>query len=292
MATAVVRLRADALKGARPLIPARSAAFLLSLLLAVVAALAAGFTAFGHGVLRGPAVMNGSATGTAVSVLFGAVPILLLSMVAVRRGSVRAAFGWLGAAVYLLYNAVLFLFATPFNSLFLLYTSMFTLALWSIATTLHALRIEEFAKDFIAELPARGLAAYLVVVGIVNALAWLAAVVPAVSSSAPPAFLRGTGLATNPTYVQDLAFWIPLYLVAGAALWRQVAWGYVVSGTMLVFFVLEAAGIAVDQWFGSAADPGSTIASVTASPVFAGVALIGLIPLFLFLRAVRRPIWG
>jgi hypothetical protein len=60
--------------------------------------------------------------------------VLLGSALLARLGSVRAPVAWLGAAGYLAYNAVLFLFATPFNRLFPAYVLMLTLSLAAIGS--------------------------------------------------------------------------------------------------------------------------------------------------------------
>ena len=270
------------------LVPIASAAFWVSVALTAVAATAAAATLFGSGALRGTAVMNGSARGTALVALFVAVPLLALSMVAAGRGSARALIAWLGAVTYLLYNAVLFLLATPFNRLFLLYAAMFALAFWSAVTLLHRMDVPAFGERFSARLPARALATYLAAVAAFNALAWLAQVVPAVLSDQPPAFLVGTGLTTNPIYAQDLSFWIPLTAVTAWWLWRRRPWGLVIAGALLTNLVVESVGIAVDQAFGHAADPASTVASMAAVPLFVAIATIGLVPLVFYYRNLDR----
>ena len=270
------------------IVPTASAAFWVSVALTAIAATAAAATLFGDGVLRGTAVMNGSARGTALVALFVAVPTLALSMVVAERGSARAVVAWLGAVTYLLYNAVLFLLATPFNQLFLLYCALFALAVWSAATLLHRMEVPAFAKRFGPRLPARALAAYLGAVAALNALAWLAQVAPAVLSDQPPAFLAGTGLTTNPIYVQDLSFWIPLMTVVAVWLWRRQAWGLVIAGALLTHSVIESVGVAVDQGFGHAADPTSPVASAAAVPLFAALAVIGLVPLYFYYRHLGR----
>jgi hypothetical protein len=270
------------------LVPIASAAFVVSVALTAVAAAAAAATLFGAGVLRGTAVMNGSARGTAFVALFVAVPLLALSMVAAERGSARALITWLGAVTYLLYNTVLFLLATPFNRLFLLYTAMFALAVWAAVTLLHRIDVPAFARRFGPGLPARALAVYLAAVAVLNALAWLVRVVPAVLSGQPPAFLVGTGLTTNPIYVQDLSFWIPLTAVTACWLWRRLPWGLVIAGALFTYLVLEGVGIAVDQAFGHAADAASPVASAAGLPLFGAVAAIGLIPLSVYLRDLGR----
>jgi hypothetical protein len=254
----------------------------LSGALAVVAAAAAAATFFIPGVLRGPAVMNGSARGTALVILVVAVPALLLSMRSAVAGSVRALIVWLGAIAYIAYQAVLFTFETPFNQLFLLYLAMFSLSFWSVFTILRQLDLESLRARFSPKLPVRGLATYALIIVVLNALAWLRNVIPGVLNSTPPSWLDGTGTSTNAIYVQDLAFWLPLMAVAAIWLWRRKAWGYLLVGSILTMWVIESLSVAVDQWMGSAADSTSTVASATMTPVFGVLALVGLIPLYFY----------
>jgi hypothetical protein len=256
--------------------------------LGLIAAIAAAVTFFVPGVLRGPAVMNGSARGTALVLLVVAVPALALSMLVAANGSGRAVIAWLGAAAYIAYNSVLFLFATPFNNLFLLYVALLSLSLWSVVTVLHAIDVPSFAKRFSHRLPARAIATYLLVIVGLNALAWLWQVVPGMLSTTPPQFVNGTGLPTNPVFVQDLAVWLPLLGVSAIWLWRRTAWGYVLSGLLLVMYVIEGLGVAADQWFGSTADPTSSIASAAAVPMFLLLAVVGLVPLFFHMENLDR----
>jgi hypothetical protein len=256
----------------------------MSAALVLVAAVASAMTFFVSGVLRGPAVMNGSARGTALVVLAVAVPVVIGSMVWAARGSVRALVVWLGGLAYLLYNAVLFLFFTPFNRLFLLYVAMLSLSIWSVIALLRQLDPYALQERFTPQFPARAVAGYVWMIAILNALAWLVRIVPAVASSAPPSFLDGTGVSTHPVYVQDLAFWIPLMAMSATLLWRRQAWGYLLAGAVLTFGVIESVGIGVDQWFGHAADPASPVAGAVMVPVFAALAMVGLVPLFFYFR--------
>jgi hypothetical protein len=260
----------------------------LSGALAVVATAAAAATLFIPGILRGPPAMNGSARGTALVVLVVALPLLVIAMLWAAARSVRALILWLGAIAYLGYQAVMFTFATPFNQLFLLYLAMFSLCFWATIVLVRQLDIEALRARFSASLPVRGLATYALVIALLNALAWLRNVVPSMLSGTAPRWLDGTGLATNPVYVQDLAFWLPLMAVGAVWLWRRQAWGYLVVGSMLTMWVIESVSIAVDQWMGSAADPASTVVSATLTPAFGVLALIGLIPFYVYFRHLHE----
>jgi hypothetical protein len=166
---------------------------------------------------------------------------------------------------------------------------MLSLSLWSLVAVLRSVEVTAFGARVSPHLPARGLAVYTWVVVALNALVWLRAVVPATFAERPTAVLDGTGLTTNPVYVQDLAVWLPLAAAAGVWAWRRLSWGYLALGAVLVFWVVESVGVAVDQWLGAAADPSSAVASSAGSVLFAVSAVVGLVPLALHLRALDRP---
>lgn len=263
-------------------------AFAVSSAFAVVTALAAAGTFFIDGILRGPAVMNGSARGTALVMLAVAVPVLVASMVACSRGSDGAVFGWLGATGYLIYSSNLLLLATPFNELFLLYVAALTLGLATAVSVVARLDVSRFTAGFEPAVPARFVAGYMWVLVALNALAWLWDIVPALGDPESPEFLEGTGWTTDPLYAQDLAIWLPLTAVAATWLWQRKPWGFLLVGALLPMYVLESVGVAVDQWFGHNADPSSSVASDAMVLPFLVLAAVNLGAMFVLLRRFRR----
>jgi hypothetical protein len=183
---------------------------------------------------------------------------------------------------------VLLLFGTPFNRLFLLYVPTLTLASAAMIGLLVSLDVSAAATRLVrtASAPARPVAGYLGVVAALNALAWLRLIVPELGSDAP-AFLQGTGLITNPVHVQDLALWLPAVGVIAVWLWRHRPWGYLLGGAVLWFWLIESIGVAVDQWFGAGADPGSSVATMAGAYLFAALAVVDAVVLALFLRPRR-----
>ena len=213
--------------------------------------------------------MNGSARGTAAVVLFAAVPLLAGSMVLATRGSVRAYAVWLGAVAYLAYNGVMFCFATPFNPLFLLYVAMLGLSVFGLAGLLvHGLGLGAVDPGAVG----RWVAAFIAIVAVLNLVLWLSDVVPALFADDPTSILDGTGLTTNPVYVQDLAFWLPAMLLLALGLARDGRRYLVPAAGGLVFWVVEAVGVGVDQWMGGTADPGSTVASASIAAASTSIA--------------------
>ena len=90
MATLVTARMTTGPERSRVIGPGRTA-YWLSAALAVTAAAGSLLTFTIPDLLRGPAVMNGSARGTALAVLLAGVPVLACSMLLAARGSAVAA---------------------------------------------------------------------------------------------------------------------------------------------------------------------------------------------------------
>ena len=146
---------------AAPVGPAalQPSAYLVSALLAVVAAEASAAMWFLPDVLHGAPAMDGSARGTALVVLIVGVPLLVVSMWATSRGSARAMFVWAGTVAFLLYQAVRYVLATPFNALFLVYDAMLALAIWSAVTLVGQVGVRQLPVLVHERMPVRSLAA-------------------------------------------------------------------------------------------------------------------------------------
>jgi hypothetical protein len=253
-----------------------SAPYVLSVLLLLDAAVACAVSLFRPDLLHGPAVSIGNLRGTALTVLVVALPVLALSMVAVRRGRPLGLAGWIGAIAYTGYQGGLFLMGTPFNGLFLLYVGIAGLAVWSAIALVPRTPLGAYAAMFGPRLRARLVAGWLVLLAAAFYVLWLRAIVPALFASDAPAFLAGTGMTTGPAQVLDLAFFLPLTLLGAALVWRRHPWGLLLAGALLVQSTIESVSVAADQWMGSAADPASPVSSAAMAPVFLVLAAIGL----------------
>ena len=211
----------------------------------------------------------------------GALHVDVLRLEGILRE--RSSF-WLGAVAYIIYQAVLFLFGTPFNSLFLLYVAMLSLGFWSAVVLMWQIDLAAFGARFDRNLPARGIAIYALVLAVLNALVWLRTIVPAMLSDSPSCVsgrVRNddqSGVRSGSGAVASAACGGVLVVVEGRPL------GQLVVGAMLVMLLLESIGVATDQWFGAMADPDTPFASMAAVPLFLGLAIVGAVPLFFYMR--------
>ena len=258
--------------------------YLLAIALALDTGAAAATALLFREALRGPEVSIGSMQGTALVLLVVTLPVLVASMALVSRGVTVAIIGWLGALGSIAYQSVLFLVGTPFNAFFFLYVAMLSLSIWSLVALVARMPVAQLAEAIGPRAPVRLVAGYLLVNAALFLALWLQATIPAVLSAEPPAFLDGTGMTTGPVQILDLGFTLPLMVLGAGLLLRRRPWGSVLTGALLVMLAIETASIGVDQWFGHAADPASSVASDAMTPVFAVMTALGLGVLALFLR--------
>ena len=263
--------------------------YLLSIGLAVATLASAVPSLFFPGLLSGEAVLRGNLRGTALVMLALGLPLLVVGMVRAAHNSVRWLVVWLGAVAYLTYQGVMFLFGTPFNSLFLAYVALLGFGIWTSVVLLHDVQLRGFEARTGPRMPVRFFAAVLMTMATLNAAAWLVRIVPTIGSDHPASVLAGSGLLTSPGWVQDLAFWIPASLLAGVLAWRRRPRGVLLTGALLVFFAIESLSVASDQWWGVQADDSQPDwASMAAVPMFLGIAVLTALPLVWFFRNLDR----
>lgn len=240
-------------------------------------------------LLSGTDVLTGNLRGTALVMLVLGLPLMVAGAARTARNSARWLVAWMGAVAYLTYQGVMLLFATPYNNLFLAYVAVLGLGIWTSVALLTYAQPHGFAARVDGRMPTRVVAGTLIAFAVLNAAGWLVRIVPTVGSDDPAAVLDGSGLLTSPGWVQDLAFWIPAYIVAGVLMWRGHHGGVLLSGALLLFFLVESISVASDQWWGVRADAGQPDwASMTAVPMFLVVAALTAVPLGWYLRNVDR----
>jgi hypothetical protein len=258
----------------------------LSRALLIVSGIAGVVSIVAPTIFRDPPAYAGNALGTYVVILFVALPTMALAMRAAARGSLRAHFVWLGSVCYLLYAAVIASFSVRFNELFLFYVASLSLGVASLVALLRCLPADELPARISTRLPVRAIGGWLIATGVAFAALWLADVVPALASGDVPRSLDGTALPTNAVQVLDFGFTLPLCIAAGLWLMRRRPWGILLSGMLLVFLTLESVSVAVDQWFGHHADSLQSLGAVTP---FVVLAVVGAVPMSVFLRAIDAP---
>jgi hypothetical protein len=177
-----------------------------------------------------------------------AIPLLVISSLLYRRGSLKGGLLLVGALAYFLYNYGSMAVGAAYNNLFLVYVALFSASLFGLVLALISFDMQELPSHFTAALPRHGIAIFLVVSGVILALVWLVlSIVPALlQGTAPPEVASYTTFITG---VMDEGIVAPVLIISGVLLLRRAPIGYLLASMMLVFTVtlgtnLTVAGIA------------------------------------------------
>jgi len=206
----------------------------LSVLIAILAAVASAGGLFLDGLYRDNSFVSAVWKGNDAVTLFVAVPLLAISLVLARRGSKRAQLIWLGSLDVILYSYAFFLFAAALNWFFLIYVALFTLPIFALLFGLIELDVEAISEQFRQRTPVKWIAAYMIFVAVGLTTVYLLQFVGFVTSGEIPAIVLKTDHPTNVVPALDFSMVIPWLLLGGVWLWQRRPWGYVISAIMIV----------------------------------------------------------
>jgi len=276
------------------------AVYWLSLLVAALAAVAAGAGLFwrgrgdaytftthrgqdvrihGRGLYRDDTVFVAAGyRGQDVATLFFAVPLLLVGIFWSWSGSLAGHLLLLGILAYVLYAYASMALGAAYNRFFLLYTVLFSASLFALMLMFIAYDAEAFSSSLGENPPRNGIAIFMIVSGIVTLFVWGLPLVDALRRNAVP---DRVDIYTTPvTYALDLAIITPSTFIAGALLLSGALFGYLVAVALLAIIILLTPYIALATVFqrraGVAFTPGEMIGPVV------GFAVLGLVALWLF----------
>jgi hypothetical protein len=201
------------------------------------------------------------------------VPSLIWSARRAVRGSDRSQLVWGGMLADLAYTYAFYVFATPFNDVFLLHVAIFSGSVFGLVLTLRSLDVPGIAARFSQRTPRRTVAALLGLLAIGLGAMWVAySMVYAVSAELPGgSALVETDAVLHLGIALDLALLVPGYGLASVLLWRARQWGYVAAALILVSGVLHQVSYMVALPFQVAAEIPGAVAFDPMEPVIAAV---------------------
>ena len=206
-----------------------------------------------------------------------AIPVLIVSVLLYRRGSLKGGLLLAGALCYFLYNYASLSFGAAYNNLFLVYVTLLSASMFALVLVLTSFEVHALPARFAAGLPRRGMSIFLLVSGVIVALIWLVlSVIPALLQGTAP--VEAAYYTTFVTGVLDIGVIAPALIVAGVLLLRRVPVGYLLASTLVIFAAalgpnLAAGGIA--QLLTGAISVGQAI-GFTVPFVLLGLVALGL----------------
>lgn len=170
--------------------------------------------------------------GTDAITLFVGIPLLLVSYLFYLRGSWRGSIFMIGMLLYFLYIGVTYTFSVIFNSLFLVYTALFSASLFATIITLTTFDAQLLANKVTSALPRRGMAVFMFVAGLGTLLLWLSDLISPLMTGEAPANLGP--YTTMFTHGFDSAVITPATVITGIFLLRRKPLGYLLVAPLLI----------------------------------------------------------
>jgi hypothetical protein len=195
---------------------------------------------YGQGMYEHDTVFSaGASQGTDLVALFLALPLLIVSFVFYRRGSLRGGFLLASAISYYLYYAASLWLVVAYNALYLVYLVMFSASFFAFVLAFTAFDLSSLPARFSPRLPLREMAIFMFVVGLGVAFIWLSDVINALATGSIPEAL-GANISLI-TYTLDVGIIAPVCLLAGYLLLRRAPLGYLLAGVMTLLLGLVGA---------------------------------------------------
>ena len=227
----------------------------VALVLAAIAAIAGLVVS---GVYRDTADGIRQARATDLVTLLVAVPVLAIGLWRARAGSIGGRFVAIGALGYLAYSYAIYSFSVVIDPMTPVHIAVLGLATWALILSVFGL--DDATTDLAArfQFPRRTTSGFLLVVAGLFALLWMSQIAGAITSGRLPVAVSDLGLPTSPVYTLDLAFALPLIILAGVWLnWSDrrgpsaaaasLAFLVILGLSVLAIFAFEAAaGMAVE----------------------------------------------
>ncbi|APW99603.1 hypothetical protein CHINAEXTREME_18315 [Halobiforma lacisalsi AJ5] len=206
---------------------------LASLATIVLTGIATTVGLFVPGFYRDAPVLLPQVYGQDLLTLVVALPVFAVALYYAARGSLRGYVVWLGVDGYLLYTYASYAFMTAFNELYLVYTTLLWLTLYTFVGGLVRLDVTR-VKRTAEGLSVRPYVAFQALLAVLVAFLWLAEIVPATLEGTTPVSVAEAELPTSVIYSLDLGIVLPAFVLSAYWLRQRRAWGYAFTAVLLV----------------------------------------------------------
>jgi hypothetical protein len=216
-------------------------AYILSILIAILAAIASAGGLLLKGLYRDNAFVTTTWLGNDAVTLVLAVPILVAAMVLSNRdpkgfkkplGSAQLV--WMGVLDYMLYNYAFYLFGAAFNAFFLIYVALFGLSIFALIFGLANLDASGISRQFRERTPVKWIGGYFLFVAFGLSAVYIRQSIGFIITGQLPAIVTTSGHVTNMVYALDLTLLVPWLALGALWLMKRNPWGYVIAGIISV----------------------------------------------------------
>ncbi len=178
------------------------------------------------------------ARGQDVVTLVIGIPLLIIGTIVSRRGSLHGKMLQSGALAYMLYTYASYAYLCMYNALFLLYVALFGLSLFAFIIAVRSFGPTEVADALKKRYPRRFLGGYLIGMGVMLTLMWIARIVPSLLLKIAPMGIEH--YTTLVIQASDLGVVVPAAIVTGVLLLKRSALGATLGAVLFIKLVTMA----------------------------------------------------
>jgi len=222
---------------------------LISVILLFLVILAASLGIFVEDLYQDNLLVRAGWYGNDLVTLGLAIPLLMISTILTRRGSLRGVLLWLGVLAYTLYCYAFYLFGAAFNSLFLVYVGIVVASTFGLIFALTSSPVQQIARGVNISKLTRIAGILVILVSVILGSFWTAISLGFIWSGKVPAMVTAVEHPTNVTGALDLWMVVSFGFLGGVWLLQRRAWGYIIATIwslkgLLYMSALSAAAIA------------------------------------------------
>lgn len=209
-------------------------AYILSVIIAILAAVTAAGGLFLADLYRDNTWTTSQLRGNDLVTLVVAVPALVVALIQAAKGVVRWQLVWLAMLGYMLYNYIFYLYGAAYNSFFLLYVVLLTLSIFALVIALSKVEIEALRRSFGNATPVKAISGYMLFIALVLGGMWLSQYFGYLIGGQVPPVIAKAGASTSVVFATDLALLVPCMGLGAVWLWQRQGWGYLLAAIMMI----------------------------------------------------------
>ena len=231
---------------------------------------------YGRGLYAHDTIFSaGASQGADIVALFIALPLLIISFILYRRGSLRGGLLLASALAYYLYYGASLGLIVAYNNLYLVYLALFSVSFFAFVLSFTIFDLPTLPDRISSRLPRHRMAIFMFVVGIGMAFIWLSDVIHALLTGGVPGAL-GANISLI-TYTIDVGIIAPAALLAGYQLLKGAPLGYLLTGVLTILLALVGAMVIAQTIMqlsiGVELSPGQLVGMVSTWIVMGGIAV-------------------
>ncbi|CQR45986.1 hypothetical protein BN1058_00229 [Paraliobacillus sp. PM-2] len=174
-----------------------------------------------------------------ITLLFG-IPLLLVSLLLIKKNSFKGRLLLTGTLGYFLYTYTSYTFLAQYNGFFILYVLLMSTSFFAFTLSFMSIKPRELAQICDKAMPTRLIGGFIIGFCVIILFLWMGMIVPPLIEGISPTSLQH--YTTLPIQALDLGFIIPIGILSGILFIRKRPLGYLIGTVILIkCFTLSSA---------------------------------------------------